>query len=335
MHQVSIAVIGGGIAGLSCAAELLRGDATVTVFERSRGLGGRLATRRHGQLAFDQGVQFMTARSRSFARFATVAARSGVAAPWRPRLLEDHRSFDQPIEDWLVGTPGMSSMLRPLTRNLELQTGVSVHELVQGQRGWELQTDSGRENRIFNAVVVALPAPEAMTLLGPHGRVFRRLGEVKMAPCWTLMAAFDRPLGAAAQAYRWTSGTLTWAACDSSKPGRPQTAEAWVAHASPEWSRQYLNADAADTAQLLLKELTHALGVAIPAPAHLEAHRWRHARVEQPLGVPCLIDEEIGAGTCGDWCIAPRAEAAFESGRSLAHSVLSMVGLSAPALLRS
>ncbi len=67
---------------------------------------------------------------------------------------------------------------------------------------------------------------------------------------------------------------------------------------------------------------------------HLQAHRWRHALVEQPLGLPCLVDEEISAGACGDWCIAPRVEAAFESGRALAHSLLPMVGLSSPAVLR-
>jgi predicted NAD/FAD-dependent oxidoreductase len=62
----------------------------------------------------------------------------------------------------------------------------------------------------------------------------------------------------------------------------------------------------------------------------LQAHRWRYAFVEQALGLPCLVDEETAAGACGDWCIAPRVEAAFESGRALAQAVLSMVGLSRP-----
>jgi predicted NAD/FAD-dependent oxidoreductase len=46
------------------------------------------------------------------------------------------------------------------------------------------------------------------------------------------------------------------------------------------------------------------------------------------------VDEEIAAGACGDWCIAPRIEAAYESGRTLAHSLLSIVGLSVPLLSR-
>jgi predicted NAD/FAD-dependent oxidoreductase len=109
----------------------------------------------------------------------------------------------------------------------------------------------------------------------------------------------------------------------------PQT---WVLHASSSWSREHLELDATDAAQLLWNAFEEALGQPLPEPVHREAHRWRHALVERPLGLPCLVDEEVNAGACGDWCIAPRVEAAYESGRSLAHSLLSMVGLSAPAV---
>jgi predicted NAD/FAD-dependent oxidoreductase len=334
MDEVRVAVVGAGIAGLTCARELARADARVTVFERSRGIGGRLATRRHGPYAFDHGAQYITARSRPFARYADVAARAGAVSRWKPRVLEDQRAWDEPIEDWLVGDPGMSGLVRPLTRGLEIQTGVMVHELLQGPQGWELHTDSGRRNQVFSAVVVAVPAPQALSLLGPHGRAFRHLAGVRFAPCWAAMMAFDVPLDAGADACRWTQGPLAWAACDTTKPGRPTGAQAWVVHASSQWSREHLEADAQDVAPLLLREFGQAIGQALPSPCHLEAHRWRHAFVEQPLGLPCLVDEEIAAGACGDWCIAPRVEAAYESGRTLAHSVLSMIGLAAPATRR-
>ena len=334
MADPRIAVIGGGISGLTCARELARADAKVTLFERSRGLGGRLGTRRQGNFAFDHGAQFITARSRPFAQYIEVAARAGMVNRWTPRILEDERFWDAPIDDWLVGQPGMSGAVRPMTRNIDLQSGVGVHEVIQSQRGWELQTDSGRQNAIFDAVAVAVPAPQALTLLGAHGRAFRHLADVRMAPCWAAMFAFDAPVDAGAEVRRWTRGTLTWAACDSSKPLRPAGPQCWVVHASSEWSRQHLEADAHEVAQLLLREFAMAAGVRVPAPVFLQAHRWRHALVEQPLGLPCLVDEEIAAGACGDWCIAPRVEAAFESGRALAHSLLPMVGLGLPAMGR-
>jgi hypothetical protein len=330
MNRAHIAVIGAGISGLACAHELARADARVTIFERSRSLGGRLGTRRQGNFAFDHGAQFVTARSRSFVKYVEVAMRAGASVTWKPRVVEDDRAWAEPIEEWYVGAPGMSAFVRPLARGIDLQAGVSVHELLQGQRGWELQTDSGRESRIFDAIAVAVPAPQAMTLLGPHGRAFRHLTDVRMAPCWTGMMAFEQPIDIDWEAKRWTRGPLAWAACDSSKPQRPGGPSCWVVHAAPAWSREHLEADAQEAARLLLHEFSNSLGITLPPPVFLLAHRWRHALVEQPLGLPCLVDEEISAGACGDWCIAPRVEAAFESGRTLAHSLLSMVGLSAP-----
>jgi predicted NAD/FAD-dependent oxidoreductase len=223
----------------------------------------------------------------------------------------------------------MSAIVRPLARNLEIQTGVAVHELLPGQRGWELQTDSGRPPQVFRAVALAVPAPQAATLLGPHGRGFRHVADVRMAPGWTGMFAFARALDLGAEARRWTQGPLVWAACDSSKADRLRRPQCWVVHASSAWSREHLELDAREAGPLLLREFAHAVGHPLPRPVHVEAHRWRHALVEEPLGMPCVVDDEMSAGACGDWCIAPRVEAAYESGRSLAHSILSMVGLSA------
>lgn len=334
MGDVRIAVIGAGVAGLTCARELARTDARVTVFERSRGIGGRLGTRREVDLAFDHGAQFITARSRPFLNYVEAAVRAGALLPWRPSIMEDDRTWDAPIDDWHVGVPGMSAAVRPMSRTLDVRAGVGVHELREGEQGWEIHTDSRRGGEVFDAVAVAVPAPQALSLLGPHRGTFRHLADVRMAPCWAAMMTFERPLDVGADVRRWTSGPLSWAACESSKPGRPGGGRSWTVHASVPWSREHLEADATEVARLLLHEFATATGTTLPVPEHLRAHRWRHAMVEQPLGLPCIVDEEVAAGACGDWCIAPRVEAAFESGRALAHALLPMLGLPLPAAPR-
>ena len=62
-------------------------------------------------------------------------------------------------------------------------------------------------------------------------------------------------------------------------------------------------------------------GTAAP-PIHAAAHRWRYSLVEVPLGRPCLADAALGLGLAGDWCLAGRAEAAFDSGTALAAALL-------------
>ena len=329
MSEIRIAVIGAGMAGLACASELARADAQVTVFERARGLGGRLSTRRLGDVAFDHGAQFITARSRPFVHYCESARRAGLLAAWEPRLMEDGRSWDSPIGEWWVARPGMSALVRPLTRSVLVRNGITVHEILPGQRGWELLTDAGRQDATFDAVAVAVPAPQALALLGPHGRGFRHLASVHMTPCWAGLYRFDTPIDVGAEARRCTQGPIGWACCDSSKPGRANRPQTWVVHATPAWSTAHLELDLVDAAQRLLQAFSEAVGQPLPQPAYSSAHRWRHALVEKPLGLPCLVDEELAVGACGDWCIAPRVEAAYESGRSLAYSLLSTVGLAA------
>jgi predicted NAD/FAD-dependent oxidoreductase len=58
MQTSSAAVIGAGISGLICARTLAQHGWLVTVFEKGRGVGGRMAVRRtEAGLAFDHGAQ--------------------------------------------------------------------------------------------------------------------------------------------------------------------------------------------------------------------------------------------------------------------------------------
>ena len=50
-----VAIIGAGMAGLAAARLLREAGAGCMIFDKSRGLGGRMATRRAGDFSFDHG----------------------------------------------------------------------------------------------------------------------------------------------------------------------------------------------------------------------------------------------------------------------------------------
>jgi predicted NAD/FAD-dependent oxidoreductase len=321
MSESRIAVIGAGMAGLACARGLFAASREVSILEKSRGLGGRLATRRIGRLAFDHGAQYVIARESGLQDYLDLACATGHAHSWLPVAPGLSRT-----EPWYVGAPGMSSLVQPLAAGLDVRRGVRVVACAKRDTDWWLQCESGDELGPFEALVFAIPAPQALDLtrdLNAGFDIAARLNEVRMAPCWAVLAGFPERLDSPADIFSLKAGPLAWAARDVSKPGRKSPHDCWVFHASAEWTQEHIDDTAAKVAAALLLEFGKLVDDA-PAPngAHLVAHLWRYARVEKPLGEPCLWDPVQRLGFCGDWCMGPRVEAAWISGTTLAQRIL-------------
>ncbi|HTH99043.1 MAG TPA: FAD-dependent oxidoreductase [Stellaceae bacterium] len=325
----SIAVVGAGIAGLAAARGLVEEGADVAVFDKGRQPGGRVATLRAADLAFDHGAQFATAHGLDFAALVAGAETHGQAGSWVPRHMKADNSGalspGRSTETYRVGVPAMSELARVLAQDLSITQEARVTDLERGGGSWNLRFADGTGRDSFDHVVLALPAPQIVPLITGIADFVTTVSATIYAPCWAVMAAFAEPLGLAVDALTIDDTTLAWAARDSSKPGRPAVQDCWVLHASPEWSRTHIEAEADAIAVALLARFQDLFGQALPAPmpepSHLAAHRWRYALVEQAADVPCLWDASLGIGACGDWCIGPRVEAAFDSGTAMAKTI--------------
>lgn len=304
----STAVVGAGLAGLACARRLVAAGAAVTLFDKGRAPGGRVATRRADvagrAVQFDHGAQYVSRRGEAF----RAALATAPLAAW-------------PDPERSVGVPGMSAVARHLAAGLACRLGCEITAIAAGPGGWTLRQGETAHGP-FATLVIAVPAPQAVRLLADAAPALPpRLGGVRMAPCWTAMAVFPSVLPLP-DSVRPGEGPLGWAARDSAKPARDAAVEAWVVQAAPAWSRAQLEATPAAAATALLGLLEAHAGTALPAPLHLAAHRWRYAAVERPLGEPFLWDAVRRLGLAGDWCLGARAEAAFDSGDALAAAIL-------------
>ena len=139
-------------------------------------------------------------------------------------------------------------------------------QITQGSKGWQLDLEGPNgvkhTNSGFDAVLLAVPAPQALPLLAALGDIgalnswVSRLGSVKMAPCWTLMLAFDGnkvdssvPLWNAA---RSSSHSIAWLARENSKPGRGAF-ERWIVQASHAWSERHFDTDKVEVHRQLVR----------------------------------------------------------------------------------
>ncbi len=318
-----VAIVGAGIAGLSCATELAAGGATVTVFDKGRGAAGRTSTRR-AALPFDHGAQYFTARHPAFEAEVMRLVEGGVVAGWTPRIVAVEQVGAAPravteVVRW-VGTPGMNAVARALAAPLDLRVGVTVVAIERHRLGWQLTTTGDEQPEPFEAVVLTAPPVQTAALLGTHP-LAATVDTAQMAPCWAVMTAWADALPVPFDAAFVNDGPLSWIARDGSKPGRPHP-HTWVLHASPAWSTAHLEDPADVVAAALLEALSAIVGAPPPALVFSAAHRWRYASVVQSLNRPCLWDGEQGVGVAGDWCDGPRVEGAWLSGRALAQSIL-------------
>ncbi len=323
MSARRVAIVGAGLTGLACAQALRTGGTTVTVFERARAGGGRLATRRTDRGGFDHGAQYFTVRDPAFAGVVARWEDRGLAARWQPRLGRSEGGRPQPSPDpqprW-VGVPGMSALPRALLDGLALRTETEVVSLARVGESWTLRDATGHTHGPFDAVGVTVAALQAAPLLAAHADFARQARNAAYTPCFALMAAFDAPLALPYDGVFVRDGALAWIARDSSKPGRA-AGERWVAHASPDWAEAHLETPAETLAPCLLAELATLTGDARP-PEWTSCHRWRYALPRAPLGTACLWDAASGLGAAGDWCADGRVEGAYRSGEALAAAML-------------
>lgn len=316
------AIVGAGLAGLSCARVLRRAGFFVEVFEQDRVIGGRVATTRVGGDTFDHGAQYVTARSKEFQDYLQEIAGLGYAGRWTPRAKLNGEGGSGQLHPWMVGMPGMSSLVRPLTESVRVTTGKRVHTLEKRDKNWHVWFEDETSVGPFHAVAVAVPAPAARLLLGRYEELTAPLGRVRMLPCWALMVRIDEKIFPDQDVYSDMSEVIRWIARNNTKPGRHSTGESVVIHASPNWSRDTEEADPEEVAEELWSEVSHVLSLPPVRPSRITAHLWRQGLVDQSLGETYLYSSEHKAGIAGDWCLGRLAEHAFESGDRLGKAIV-------------
>lgn len=339
-----VAVVGAGLAGAWCAHTLAKAGASVQVIDKSRGPGGRLATRRvawvgrqgEERLArFDHGAPAFAARDSAFRQFVAPAIEAGALAPWEPVMAPGSRE-GAAAEAVLLGMPDMPALCRWLLQGLPTRWASTVEHLHRGTRGWQVEVAGEAPGLLpegpFDAVVLAIPPAQAAPLLAAHRRDWaQRASLALMQPCWTLMGVSTRPSAAAAwDIARPELGPLSWAIRNDARPGRAtREGEAhWVLHARAGWSRRHLEHPAVWVQAQLQAALQEMLGEPL-AWQHAVVHRWRYARPAAPgtSSTPgAWWDAALGLGVCGDFLGGTGVEGAWQS----AQAVTALMQAAAP-----
>ncbi|WP_243214327.1 MULTISPECIES: NAD(P)/FAD-dependent oxidoreductase [Methylobacterium] len=305
-----VAIVGAGMAGASAARRLHEAGLSVAVFDKGRQPGGRMANRRDREtgLSFDHGAQVMRAHGPAFRRRLDDWKSRGLVAP-----------FD--TDGTVTAVPDMTAPVRDLLAGLDVRAGRTVTALARTEHGWRVALAEAEADRVFDAVVLTVPGPQALRLLAASGCALSGVERARYAPCWSLMLACAAEPSVPGDVLRPATGPIAALFREGVKPGRPEAPPAYTIHATPAWSKAHLE----ETPEAVRASLLAALGELFGGPVtplQARAHRWRYALVEETCGAPCLYDPVQRLGYAGDGCLGPRIEAAYDSGLALAERLI-------------
>ncbi|MDB4756591.1 FAD-dependent oxidoreductase [Mariniblastus sp.] len=340
----SIAIVGAGLSGLFAARTLSDHGLSVTIFEKSRGTGGRMSTRRvDNQPRFDHGAQYFTVKNPHFRRYVQSWIQQGIVARWGSSCREDPLDRQSGIVTLsqqgksitpsnsvvrYVATPGMNSICKHLSTNLNLKTQTQVSQIVRRPDGLELIDANQNSLGEFDRVILSTPPPQAVEILKNFPLFAKQISDIRMNPCWAIMASFPQPITTHWAGAFIHDSFITWACRNSTKAQRRTSLEDVVIHADSQWTELNWDRDPAAVGLDMLQEFWRATGLQQLEPLHLSAHRWKYAFPANPASIPSFFDRNSGIVACGDWCNGPRVEGAFLSGMSAAGRILGE--LSAP-----
>lgn len=326
LKGISVAIIGAGISGLSCATQLKALGYQVQLYEKSRGVSGRMSTRNEESWTLDHGAQYFTARDPLFIEELNNWIDAKVAAIWNPRLkvFKNNQWQDSTSqENRYVGIPAMNSPGKYLAKNLPLALTQTINQITYYQDKWHLHSlEQGDIEQQYDWLVLALPAPQSLALAQSIDKSIEMLAtQANMQGCWTVMASFTENLNLPFDAAFINNEIISWISRNNSKPNRPGP-ETWIIHANPQWSQKWIELDKAEAAKLILA-CAKRLGLDCDK-AKISIHRWRYAsgHTNSPLGFS--LQEDLKIGFCGDWLNGGRVEGAWLSGYKLASQINSV-----------
>jgi predicted NAD/FAD-dependent oxidoreductase len=340
VFQFDFAIVGAGIAGLTCAKHLQNSGLKVIILDKSPGVGGRIATRRLENTWVDHGLPFLEDQGPHTQKLIGELRQEKLIQPWTEQIYQfQFPTFVTPASVYTryIAPQGMTAIAKYLAQDLTIGRNCRVTQLKITDQLWQLRGNYP-DQITAKGIVLAIPAPQAAMLLEnsqmanfPQDFV-NTLKTVQFHPCLVVMAGYSAQYNQEVRELFWRGSKiledaeLAWVALDSSKREKPPQ-PVFMLHSTPSFAQNYLDSPNLD--QAIYKLLNRASYLLLPwlnQPLWVQAHCWRYAIACHPLPSPYLsLTHPLPLICCGDWCGGNRLESALNSAIAAAEQIQKIV----------
>lgn len=319
-----IAIIGAGITGLSLAKNLKENNFEVEVFDKGRGVGGRMSSRRTEWGYLDHGAQYLTIRNEQFHDFLKPYIEQEVIKPWYQTFAiwnNNQFTIEKPDALRYVSLPAMNNLCKELASNLSVKVNTKIVKLSKRSHQWKLTDINKNTYDNYDLVISTAPPKQTADLFENHTHEVKEISKIEMLSCFSLMLIPEQNFVLPYQGIKFQHPVLGWIGVNYSKPARDNNG-GLIIQSNFDWAGEHIDDNLEEIGDLLQDSAEKVFKLKFNKLNYKSVHRWLYATPKKVASQPYFWNQKKNLAACGDWCVAGKIEGAFLSGMALFNSII-------------
>ncbi|MDX1919811.1 MAG: FAD-dependent oxidoreductase [Candidatus Caenarcaniphilales bacterium] len=329
IEEYDLVIIGAGISGLALGKALSNSSINFKIFDKSRGLGGRAATRRVNAQPIDTGAQYFTVSNPLFKKEVEELIQRGTVKLWTNKLNVwdgEKLLFEGNSNPRYVCPKGFTDISKEFAKVLPVSREIKITKAARVNGLWELKTDKMVELKAKRVVSTA-PLPQSLELFGSYLSVEQKasLSTISFNPCLSIVIVFNKLVSLPFKGVFWNNReVLSWVANDSSKRLNA-TSSVLVVQCQPKFSGRFFESSDSE----ILEKVFNEFKVLLPQVAlsnkdlqEVQVKKWRYSQPAAIYEHQYFATEDKSLYFTGDWSLEGKIEGAYMAGLGLAKNLL-------------
>ena len=325
----NVAVIGAGITGITLA-NLLQKKVNLTVFEKSRGVGGRMATRRAEPYQFNHGAQYFKIENKEFKNFLQPLIQNKIIKHLEANHIEIlNKEVIKRTKTYnkIYYTPvsKMNSVVKYLiNNNFFIKLLCKIDKTIKENDKWFIIDSDKASYGPYDWLFITIPPNQALEILYNNFKFLDIIKKIKMRSCYSLMLGFEKIKEFDFDTALFLDEDVQWLSIRKKIIENKKYYNLLI-NSSYNFAEKNVNGSKDKISDYLIKQVSDIIKYELNNYEHKALHFWKYAMSEKNNNLGSLLDENLKVIVCGDWCMNGKVEGGFLSARDATSKLLKYI----------
>ena len=326
--MINIAIIGAGMTGITLA-NMLQTKVKLTLFEKSRGIGGRMSTRRAEPYQFNHGAQYFKINNKEFKDFLSPLIKKKIIKPWKPNYIEFiNKKFIKKHKfnnKYYTGVTKMNSIVKYLAKNsFFIKSSCKIEEIKREQNKWIIIDSEKLYYGPYDWLFLTIPPNQTTDILDKNFKYLQIIKKIKMRSCYSIMLGFEKIKEFNFDTALLLDEDIRWLSINKRNIGKKVFTNLLI-NSSYNFAEKNINRSNDLLSEFLIKQASGILNYDLKHYNHKAVHFWKYAMTEKSNNFGSFLDENLKIVVSGDWCMNGKVEGAFLSAKDAVRKFLTYI----------